>query len=175
MVWKLSGAGAGHWEKPRPTACFLRPVLERRPPILTDLDVPGPTKYEVPSASVRESSPHPHYSMGRKHPGRGASPPRSPPAAREWVVLPAVHQRPAPPQRAAAAGPGRPRGCRVRAPSRRRPTLTESRRWERAPQVLRAHGGGGQHGQPARWGQPGGDSPVGLRPRRPAVGRPRGR
>ncbi|CAO2598594.1 Protein STPG3, partial [Lemmus lemmus] len=45
-------------------------VLERRPPILTDLDVPGPTAYEVPSASLRESSPHPHYSIGRKYPGR---------------------------------------------------------------------------------------------------------
>ncbi|XP_069330958.1 protein STPG3 [Eulemur rufifrons] len=44
--------------------------LERRPPIVTDLDVPGPTKYQVPSASVRESSPHPRYSMGRKHQGR---------------------------------------------------------------------------------------------------------
>ncbi|CAO2598593.1 Protein STPG3 [Lemmus lemmus] len=45
-------------------------LLERRPPILTDLDVPGPTAYEVPSASLRESSPHPHYSIGRKYPGR---------------------------------------------------------------------------------------------------------
>ncbi|XP_054440677.1 protein STPG3 [Pteronotus mesoamericanus] len=40
--------------------------LERRPPIVTDLDVPGPTKYEVPDASVRESSPHPHFTIGRK-------------------------------------------------------------------------------------------------------------
>ncbi|KAM5184809.1 protein STPG3 [Callospermophilus lateralis] len=45
-------------------------LLERRPPILIDLDVPGPTKYEVPNLSVRESSPHPHYSIGCKHPGR---------------------------------------------------------------------------------------------------------
>ncbi|XP_073908830.1 protein STPG3 isoform X2 [Castor canadensis] len=45
-------------------------LLERRPPILTDMDVPGPTKYDVPDASVRESSPHPHYSIGCKHPGR---------------------------------------------------------------------------------------------------------
>ncbi|XP_036095215.1 protein STPG3 isoform X2 [Rousettus aegyptiacus] len=44
--------------------------LERRPPIVTDLDVPGPTKYEVPEASVRESSPHPHFSIGRKPPAR---------------------------------------------------------------------------------------------------------
>ncbi|XP_036040504.1 protein STPG3 isoform X2 [Onychomys torridus] len=49
----------------------LRDLLqERRPPILTDLDVPGPTKYEVPSASLRESSPHPQYTMGHKYPGR---------------------------------------------------------------------------------------------------------
>ncbi|XP_037060600.1 protein STPG3 isoform X1 [Peromyscus leucopus] len=49
----------------------LRSLLqERRPPILTDLDVPGPTKYEVPSASLRESSPHPQYTMGYKNPGR---------------------------------------------------------------------------------------------------------
>uniref|UniRef100_A0A8C9DGL9 Sperm-tail PG-rich repeat containing 3 n=1 Tax=Prolemur simus TaxID=1328070 RepID=A0A8C9DGL9_PROSS len=53
--------------------------LERRPPIVADLDVPGPTKYQVPSASVRESSPHPRYSMGRKPQGRGACPlPESP-------------------------------------------------------------------------------------------------
>ncbi|XP_058380606.1 protein STPG3 [Diceros bicornis minor] len=43
-------------------------LLERRPPIMTDLDIPGPTKYQVPDASVRESSPHPHFSIGRKHP-----------------------------------------------------------------------------------------------------------
>nr|XP_004653937.2 protein STPG3 [Jaculus jaculus] len=45
-------------------------LLERRPPILMDLDVPGPTKYEVPSASLRESSAHPHYTIGRKYQGR---------------------------------------------------------------------------------------------------------
>ncbi|XP_006163370.1 protein STPG3 [Tupaia chinensis] len=45
-------------------------LLERRPPLTVDLDIPGPTKYEVPSASVRESSPHPHYSFGRRYPGR---------------------------------------------------------------------------------------------------------
>nr|XP_020744074.1 protein STPG3 isoform X3 [Odocoileus virginianus texanus] len=43
-------------------------LLEQRPPIVTDLHVPGPTKYEVPDASVRESSPHPHFSIGRRHP-----------------------------------------------------------------------------------------------------------
>ncbi|EGW07405.1 Uncharacterized protein FLJ40246 [Cricetulus griseus] len=37
---------------------------------MTDLDVPGPTKYGVPSASLRESSPHPQYTMGHKYPGR---------------------------------------------------------------------------------------------------------
>ncbi|XP_036117556.1 protein STPG3 [Molossus molossus] len=42
--------------------------LERRPPILIDLDSPGPTKYQVPDASVRESSPHPHFSIGCKLP-----------------------------------------------------------------------------------------------------------
>ncbi|XP_075865285.1 protein STPG3 isoform X1 [Microcebus murinus] len=55
-------------------------LLKRRPPIVTDLDVPGPAKYEVPSASVRESSPHPRYSIGHKHQGRGVCPvPESPP------------------------------------------------------------------------------------------------
>ncbi|XP_041581808.1 protein STPG3 isoform X2 [Vulpes lagopus] len=44
--------------------------LERRPPIVTDLQVPGPTKYRVPNASVRECSPHPCFSIGRRHPGR---------------------------------------------------------------------------------------------------------
>ncbi|XP_012884784.1 PREDICTED: uncharacterized protein C9orf173 homolog [Dipodomys ordii] len=45
-------------------------LLEQRPPILIDLDIPGPTKYEVPDASVRESSPHPHYTFGLKYPSR---------------------------------------------------------------------------------------------------------
>ncbi|XP_023556308.1 protein STPG3 isoform X3 [Octodon degus] len=43
-------------------------LLEQRPPLLADPDVPGPAQYE-PSAFVRESSPHPHYSIGRRHPG----------------------------------------------------------------------------------------------------------
>ncbi|CAI9175190.1 unnamed protein product [Rangifer tarandus platyrhynchus] len=43
-------------------------LLEQRPPIVTDLHVPGPTKYQVPDASVRESSPHPHFSIGCRHP-----------------------------------------------------------------------------------------------------------
>lgn len=78
----LGGAGWGVacWEEFRPRACFLWSVLERRPPILTDMDVPGPTKYDVPDASVRESSPHPHYSIGCKHPGRGACHFPGPPA-----------------------------------------------------------------------------------------------
>ncbi|KAM8943703.1 protein STPG3 isoform 3-T3 [Lycaon pictus] len=44
--------------------------LERRPPIVTDLQVPGPTKYWVPNASASECSPHPCFSIGRRHPGR---------------------------------------------------------------------------------------------------------
>ncbi|XP_066115291.1 protein STPG3 [Saccopteryx bilineata] len=47
--------------------CFLT-GQERRPPIATNLDNPGPTQYQVPDASVRESTPHPHFSIGRKHP-----------------------------------------------------------------------------------------------------------
>ncbi|XP_054583575.1 protein STPG3 [Eptesicus fuscus] len=47
--------------------------LEQRPPILIDLDYPGPTTYQVPDASVRESSPHPHFSIGRKRPAREAA------------------------------------------------------------------------------------------------------
>ncbi|MXQ97888.1 hypothetical protein E5288_WYG003995 [Bos mutus] len=46
-------------------------LLEQRPPIVTDLHVPGPTKYQVPDASLRESSPHPHFSIGRRHPTHG--------------------------------------------------------------------------------------------------------
>ncbi|KAM8802761.1 protein STPG3 [Rhynchonycteris naso] len=42
--------------------------MEQRPPIATNLDNPGPTKYQVPDASVREYTPHPHFSFGRKHP-----------------------------------------------------------------------------------------------------------
>lgn len=68
-----AGLGRGLLGGLRPRACFP-PVLEQRPPIVTDLDVPGPTKYQVPDASVRESSPHPHFSIGRKHPCRGACP-----------------------------------------------------------------------------------------------------
>ncbi|XP_029775675.1 protein STPG3 isoform X1 [Suricata suricatta] len=48
----------------------LSGLLERRPPIVTDLQIPGPTKYQVPDASIRESTPHPHFSIGCKHPTR---------------------------------------------------------------------------------------------------------
>lgn len=41
---------------------------------MTDLQIPGPTKYQVPDASIRECSPHPHFSIGRKHSTRGAWP-----------------------------------------------------------------------------------------------------
>ncbi|XP_074066694.1 protein STPG3 [Macrotis lagotis] len=43
---------------------------ERRPPILLDLDVPGPTQYSAPDVSIRESSPHPHYSISCRMPTR---------------------------------------------------------------------------------------------------------
>lgn len=87
--------GRGLLGGPRPRACFL-PGLEQRPPILIDLDYPGPTAYQVPDASVRESSPHPHFSIGRKRPARGACPsPRAP------------HRR---------SGPGRGRNPSLRAP-----------------------------------------------------------
>ncbi|XP_036892777.1 protein STPG3 [Sturnira hondurensis] len=59
--------GRGLLRGPRSRACFPS-GLEQRPPIVADPDVPGPAKYPVPDASVRESSPHPHFSIGRKHP-----------------------------------------------------------------------------------------------------------
>lgn len=75
-----AGVGGGCWEDPGPG--LVPPVLEQRPPIVTDLHVPGPTKYQVPDASVRESSPHPHFSIGRRHPTHGACPsPHPPPPA----------------------------------------------------------------------------------------------
>ncbi|XP_023556306.1 protein STPG3 isoform X2 [Octodon degus] len=67
--------GGKHWthgplRQKRPEGALLSwgTVLEQRPPLLADPDVPGPAQYE-PSAFVRESSPHPHYSIGRRHPG----------------------------------------------------------------------------------------------------------
>lgn len=72
--WSLGVAGGACWKEPRPRACFLWPVLEQRPPITADLEVPSPTRYQVPSPSVRESSPHPRYSIGCRHRGRGACP-----------------------------------------------------------------------------------------------------
>ncbi|KAF6269234.1 sperm-tail PG-rich repeat containing 3 [Rhinolophus ferrumequinum] len=62
----------GHLQEP-PPICARNPKelwLERRPPVVTDLDIPGPTKYQVPDASVRESSAHPNFSISRKHPAR---------------------------------------------------------------------------------------------------------
>ncbi|XP_044515596.1 LOW QUALITY PROTEIN: protein STPG3 [Gracilinanus agilis] len=44
--------------------------FERRPPILIDMDTPGPTQYSVPDVSIRESSPHPQYSIRCKTPPR---------------------------------------------------------------------------------------------------------
>uniref|UniRef100_A0A4X2KFW5 Sperm-tail PG-rich repeat containing 3 n=1 Tax=Vombatus ursinus TaxID=29139 RepID=A0A4X2KFW5_VOMUR len=44
--------------------------LERRPPILIDMGIPGPTQYPAPDVSIRESSPHPHYSISCKTPTR---------------------------------------------------------------------------------------------------------
>ncbi|KAF6127496.1 sperm-tail PG-rich repeat containing 3 [Phyllostomus discolor] len=90
-VWRCPGVGAA-WEMWPPAVVLESPEglrmrrgpfqesrqnctrglkelwLEQRPPIVTDPDVPGPAKYGVPDASVRESSPHPHFSIGRKHP-----------------------------------------------------------------------------------------------------------
>ncbi|XP_074145153.1 protein STPG3 [Sminthopsis crassicaudata] len=57
-----------------PHLCRVRNIkeftLERRPPILIDMDVPGPTQYSAPDASIRESTPHPHYSISCKTPTR---------------------------------------------------------------------------------------------------------
>uniref|UniRef100_A0A8C3YKC5 Protein STPG3 n=1 Tax=Catagonus wagneri TaxID=51154 RepID=A0A8C3YKC5_9CETA len=44
---------------------------ERRPRIVADPDVPGPAEYQVPDASIRESSPHPRFSISRKREGGG--------------------------------------------------------------------------------------------------------
>ncbi|XP_063100230.1 protein STPG3 isoform X2 [Cavia porcellus] len=67
--------GGKHWthgpltqKRPEGTLLFWSMVLDQRPPFLADPDVPGPAEY-VPSAFVRESSPHPHYSIGCRHPG----------------------------------------------------------------------------------------------------------
>ncbi|XP_054545029.1 protein STPG3 isoform X5 [Talpa occidentalis] len=65
--WGQLGVAAGGTV---PRDLLQAQVLERRPPILIDLDTPGPTTYQVPDASLRESSPHPHFSIGRKHPAR---------------------------------------------------------------------------------------------------------
>lgn len=82
-------------------------MLERRPPVVTDLQTPGPTTYQVPDASLRESSPHPHFSIGRKHPTRGAWPLPAPlhsvyPLPGGW----GSGYEPSVPNRAAAAAEG---------------------------------------------------------------------
>ncbi|XP_004848798.1 protein STPG3 isoform X3 [Heterocephalus glaber] len=43
-------------------------LLEQRPPLLADPDVPGPAEY-APRAFLREICPHLHYSIGCRHPG----------------------------------------------------------------------------------------------------------
>nr|XP_012300561.1 protein STPG3 isoform X1 [Aotus nancymaae] len=62
--------GAPEKSLPSCTQTLRELLLEQRPPITADLDVPSPARYQLPSPSVRESSPHPHYSIGRKHQGR---------------------------------------------------------------------------------------------------------
>uniref|UniRef100_F7DRM6 Sperm-tail PG-rich repeat containing 3 n=1 Tax=Callithrix jacchus TaxID=9483 RepID=F7DRM6_CALJA len=62
--------GAPEKSLPIRTQTLRELLLEQRPPITADLDVPSPAKYQLPSPSVRESSPHPHYSIGRKHQGQ---------------------------------------------------------------------------------------------------------
>uniref|UniRef100_A0A8D0PMQ3 Uncharacterized protein n=1 Tax=Sus scrofa TaxID=9823 RepID=A0A8D0PMQ3_PIG len=64
---RQAGAAGAPPGGPRPRACFL-PVLERRSPVGTDMDVPGPARYQGPDASIRSSFPHPYFSIGRKHP-----------------------------------------------------------------------------------------------------------
>lgn len=90
------GRGAGREGPaglPGPRACFL-PGLEQRPRIPVAPDYPGPATYQVPDASVRESSPHPHFSIGRKRPIPGACPSlRAPTPAR---VLDVARPQPAP-------------------------------------------------------------------------------
>ncbi|XP_032759023.1 protein STPG3 [Rattus rattus] len=63
-------SGAPNESTPIVTGTLRELWLERRPPILADLDVPGPTQYEATNVSLRESSPHPQYTIGRKYPGR---------------------------------------------------------------------------------------------------------
>ncbi|KAM5298586.1 protein STPG3 [Ctenodactylus gundi] len=115
-------------------------LLEQRPPILTDLDVPSPTRYAVPRASLRESSPHPHYSIGCKHPrpedrGRGAW--RSTWLQRESTFTQEAYfdeEKEAPPRARGGRRPGPTTydvdpGCLLRGP--RAPAFS----WSRAPAV----------------------------------------
>ncbi|XP_007945267.1 protein STPG3 [Orycteropus afer afer] len=109
-------ARLGNPQEP-PPACThtLRELwLERRPPILTDLDVPGPTKYQLPDASIRESSPHPHYSMGHKLPAREGGSCRAWQATRQQSANPYVkkadfNQEQKGPIRASPQSPGEKR------------------------------------------------------------------
>ncbi|XP_077005035.1 protein STPG3 isoform X3 [Tamandua tetradactyla] len=66
------------------SACIRRQrelLLERRPPVLSDLEIPGPTRYGVPDAALREASPHPCYSIGRKPTARDGG------GRRAWQTL----------------------------------------------------------------------------------------
>ncbi|XP_004613417.1 protein STPG3 [Sorex araneus] len=53
---------------PVTTQVLQKQLLGQRPPILIDPDVPGPTTYKVPDASIREPSSHPHFSIGHRPP-----------------------------------------------------------------------------------------------------------
>ncbi|XP_005408668.1 PREDICTED: uncharacterized protein C9orf173 homolog [Chinchilla lanigera] len=63
-----SGVGSPQECPPTCTRTQRGLLLDQRPPLLADPAVPGPAEYS-PSTFVRESSPHPHYSIGRRHPG----------------------------------------------------------------------------------------------------------
>lgn len=80
---RQAGAAGAPPGGPRPRACFL-PVLERRSPVGTDMDVPGPARYQGPDASIRSSFPHPYFSISRKHPPHGLCPSPRPHPPREW-------------------------------------------------------------------------------------------
>uniref|UniRef100_A0A8D1PM75 Sperm-tail PG-rich repeat containing 3 n=1 Tax=Sus scrofa TaxID=9823 RepID=A0A8D1PM75_PIG len=60
----------GLLSEPPPACAWTQkePLLERRSPVGTDMDVPGPARYQGPDASIRSSFPHPYFSIGRKHP-----------------------------------------------------------------------------------------------------------
>uniref|UniRef100_A0A8D1ET68 Sperm-tail PG-rich repeat containing 3 n=1 Tax=Sus scrofa TaxID=9823 RepID=A0A8D1ET68_PIG len=60
----------GLLSEPPPACAWTQkePLLERRSPVGTDMDVPGPARYQGPDASIRSSFPHPYFSISRKHP-----------------------------------------------------------------------------------------------------------